>query len=205
MSPSMSVPFTGPRHWILTLFVLVIVSACTTTPGTPTAARSPSPTRSPAPAPSTPFVRPAASPIPPPVTGTVPGQTTPQAVVAAFIDANQAAVVSADYTAACTLVVPSEQAGCPGALAQLSLSAIPPVTIGNDVVMGTLAIVVAVGQTCADFTCVTTTNPSYQLPGNPAEFSAAYQNAINQLGGSSPQFPCKQVGSLWYVDLGANL
>ena len=132
------------------------------------------------------------------VSGTAAGMSNPAAAVAGFLDQNSAF----NYPAACTYVVPAEQANCPGLLANATLTAQGPVTLTATDVVGTQALVVVQGRLCADFTCYLNSNPRAGLPASAPAFPAGFQTAISQLGTGFAALPCVQVNGNWYVELG---
>jgi hypothetical protein len=131
------------------------------------------------------------------VTGVTPGQSTPQAVVAGFIDASAQVRTSV----ACGYVVPIQQAACPALLGQISLGALPTITIGETYTQGTKAIVPTIGKICAESACVLNNNARLGLPANSAGFEAAYELAASRTSIGFAAFACLQMGNLWYVDL----
>lgn len=131
------------------------------------------------------------------VSGVDPGQSTPQAVVAAFVDAyghNQ-------VPTACRYVVPEEQGTCPEFIGQATLGAVAPVTIGQVSTSGNQAIVAAVGKLCTVQACNLNTDPHVGVPATSAGFSAAYLDAAEGVSYGRPDFACQKIGDLWYVDL----
>lgn len=199
--PKQRVP--GLRCLGLTVLVAGSLLACAKSSGGPAANPS-----TPPPAPSSATVTDTASPsaspsrpqVPtgPAVSGTAEGQTTPQAVVAAFIDSN----AKGQYAASCGFVVPAQQANCPAYLTDATPLALPPVTLGPAYRLGTRAMVVALGQICARNTCAQNPNPRLGLPANDAGFDAAYALAQTRFAIGYAAFTCTQVGPNWYVDLG---
>lgn len=188
---------SGSRATVLALAAVLLI-ACSSGSRSPSSTAGPpagsAPSTAAVAAPPTPTARPG----PPVVSGTAARASSPAAAVAGFLDQNS----SFNYPAACTYVVPAEQANCPGLLANATLAAQGPVTLTATDVAGTQALVVVVGRVCADFTCYLNSNPRAGLPASPSAFPAAYQAAISQLGTGFPTLPCLQVNGNWYVELG---
>ena len=128
----------------------------------------------------------------------MPGQDSPQAVVAAFIDAS----AGVDIATECRLVLPVEQPNCNQLLTLANPGANGTITIGDLALNGTKAIVVAVGRLCANYSCVLNTNRRNGLPATPSDFDTAYQHVINELGMGYPAYAASQMSGRWYVDVG---
>lgn len=131
------------------------------------------------------------------VSGVEPGQSTPQAAAAAFIDAN----ANSDIPSACRYVVPPEQGTCPAFIAAATLGAVAPVTIGKTDIVGDQAIVTAVGKLCTTQACQLNTDPSTGQPTTSAGFPAAYLDAANGVSLGRPDLACQKIGGLWYIEL----
>jgi len=138
------------------------------------------------------------------VTGTAAGQATPAEAVAGFLDTTNvdSVEIGNNFATACAYVVPADQAACPGFLAQATLTADPPVYIGQVSISGSQAIVVVVGHVCADFTCFGNSDAAHGIPTSTAGFANAYQEAINGIGNGYTAYPCTLVGNSWYVNFG---
>ncbi|GAC1366416.1 MAG: hypothetical protein NVSMB32_10700 [Actinomycetota bacterium] len=129
------------------------------------------------------------------VAGVAPGNGSPAAAVAGFLDA----LVGAHPAAACAYVVPSQQAACPGVVTPLGVSIDgDPIRIGETYVLGTQALVVPLGTICVG-QCQTNTNPRLGLPANDAGFADAYKAATDT---DILTTACQQVAGKWYVFLG---
>lgn len=198
----MAASMTGIQRTLGRLAMAMLIAAglaaCTSASTANQASTPPSPVR------RSPSATPSPVPQPTLVTGTAVGKSTPQEVVAGFLNATnvESVALGSGFPTSCGYVVPSDQAACPSFLGQATLTGTPPVSIGNIATNGTQAIVAIVGSLCADFTCSLNTNPNQGLPASPAGFAAAYQAALQGIGNGYAALPCVLVGGSWYVNLG---
>jgi hypothetical protein len=126
-----------------------------------------------------------------------PGYDTPEDAVDGLIQAE----LADNSSQICSYLVPSSQPACDQQAQQQQLPAFTGnITVDNDVISGSEALVSATGSICANGGgCTGNSDPSLGMPGGQETFAQAYDQALNNSGCFSP-VPCIEENGMWYVN-----
>jgi hypothetical protein len=126
-----------------------------------------------------------------------PGYDTPEDAVDGLIQAE----LADNSPQICSYLVPSSQPACDQQAQQQQLPSFTGnITVDNDIISGSEALVSATGSICANGGgCTGNSDPSLGMPDSQETFAQAYDQALSNSGSFSP-VPCIEENGMWYVN-----